>query len=155
MFLASFNPRTRGSVSTQFDNIILFCECLISNSLRPRLQALKRKRVFAEKQGLEVSIMKLVQSLVVAAALAIPAVSSFAQSNQAVTPTNVQVAQTSVNLGNGAATDSGGVADGTSASGAHHELRSFRNAVSRVDHKIQGSIRPDANDGMKPVYFGS
>ncbi|MGT2473831.1 hypothetical protein [Paraburkholderia terrae] len=94
--------------------------------------------------------MKLVQSLVVAAALAIPAVSSFAQSNQAATPTNTQAAQTVA-----AAGDVGGVADGTSALGSHHELRSFRSAVSRVGHKIEGSIRPDANDGMKPVYFGS
>ncbi|CAG9192288.1 conserved exported hypothetical protein [Paraburkholderia caribensis] len=90
--------------------------------------------------------MKLVQSLVVAAALAIPAVSSFAQSTETATPINTQVA---------AAADSGGVADGTSASGSHHELRAFRSAVSRVGHKIEGSIRPDANDGMKPVYFGS
>ncbi|MFM0341344.1 hypothetical protein [Paraburkholderia fungorum] len=99
--------------------------------------------------------MKLVQSLIVAAALAVPAVSAFAQSNQAVTPTNAQVAQTSVTPANGAATDFGGVADGTSASGTQHQLHSFRGAVSRVGHKIQGSIRPDANDGMKPVYFGS
>ncbi|AUT62611.1 hypothetical protein [Paraburkholderia terrae] len=94
--------------------------------------------------------MKLVQSLVVAAALAIPAVSSFAQSNQAAAPVNTQATQTVAG-----AADSGGVADGTSASGSHHELRSFRSAVSRVGHKIEGSIRPDANDGMKPVYFGS
>ena len=90
--------------------------------------------------------MKLVQSLVVAAALAIPAVSSFAQSTETAAPINTQVA---------AAADSGGVADGTSASGSHHELRAFRSAVSGVGHKIEGSIRPDANDGMKPVYFGS
>jgi hypothetical protein len=89
--------------------------------------------------------MKLVQSLVVAAALAIPAVSSFAQTNDAVAP-----AQTTA-----AAADVGGVADGSSASGNHPHLRSFRNAISRVGHKIQGSIRPDANDGMKPIYFGS
>ncbi|NPT46553.1 hypothetical protein GNZ12_35625 [Paraburkholderia sp. 1N] len=99
--------------------------------------------------------MKLAQSLIVAVALAIPVVPSFARSKLAVTPTNTQVAQTSVNPANGAATDFGGVADGTSASGTHHQLRSFRSAVSRVGHKIQGSVRPDANDGMKPVYFGS
>lgn len=93
--------------------------------------------------------MKLVQSLVVAAALAIPAVASFAQSNVTAAPVNSQVVQ------NDAASDSGGVADGTSASGSHQHLHSFRNAVSRLDHKIQGSIRPDANDGMKPIYFGS
>lgn len=88
--------------------------------------------------------MKLVQSLIVAAALAIPAVSSFAQSNDAVAPTNVQAAQTS----------RGGVADGTSASGSHPHLRSFGTAMSHLEHKIQGSIRPDPNDGMKPVFFG-
>jgi hypothetical protein len=74
--------------------------------------------------------MKLVQSLVVAAALAIPAVSSFAQSNEAAAPVN-------------------------SVSGTYQHLSSFRNDVSRLGHKIQGSIRPDANDGMKPIYFGS
>jgi hypothetical protein len=86
--------------------------------------------VFAENQALEVRIMKLVQSLVVAAALAIPAVSSFAQSNEAAAPVN-------------------------SLSGTHQHLRSFRHDVSRLGHKIQGSIRPDANDGMKQIYFGS
>ncbi|ASW01760.1 hypothetical protein [Paraburkholderia aromaticivorans] len=94
--------------------------------------------------------MKLVQSLVVAAALAIPAISSFAQSNEAAAPVNTLVAQTDV-----AAADSGGVAEGTSASGARQQLHSLRSAVSSVGHKIQGSIRPDANDGMKPLYFGS
>jgi hypothetical protein len=106
--------------------------------------------VFAENQALEVRIMKLVQSLVVAAAFAIPAVSSFAQSNEAAAPANSQVAHV-----NDAAEDFGGVADGTSVSGTHQHLRSFRNDVSRLGHKIQGSIRPDANDGMKPIYFGS
>jgi hypothetical protein len=86
--------------------------------------------VFAENQALEVRIMKLIQSLVVAAALAIPAVSSFAQSNKAAAPAN-------------------------SLSGTHQHLRSFRNDASRLGHKIEGSIRPDANDGMKPIYFGS
>ncbi len=94
--------------------------------------------------------MKLVQSLVVAAALAIPAVSAFAQSTDAAAPVNAQVVQV-----NNAAQDSGGVADGTSVAGTHPHLHSFRNAVSRLDHKIQSSIRPDANDGMKPIYFGS
>ncbi len=98
--------------------------------------------------------MKLVQSLIVVAALAIPAASSFAQSNEAVAPSNVQAVQTSVNPGSDAATGFGGVADGTSASGSHHELRSFGTAVSHLGHKIQGSVRPDPNDGMKPVFFG-
>ncbi|MGF6773571.1 hypothetical protein P3T18_006085 [Paraburkholderia sp. GAS199] len=87
--------------------------------------------------------MKLVQSLIVAAALAIPAVSSFAQSNVAAAPADAQVAA-----------DHGGVADGVSASGGRHELRSFGTAVSHLGHKIQGSVRPDPNDGMKPVFFG-
>ncbi len=47
--------------------------------------------------------MKLVQSLVVAAALAIPAVSAFAQSTDAAAPVNAQVVQV-----NNAAQDSGG-----------------------------------------------
>jgi hypothetical protein len=136
--------------------------------------------VFAEKQSLEVIIMKLVQSLIVAAALAIPAVSSFAQSNQPVTraevkaqlvqlekagynpagdqtqyPANIQAAQARVNAEDGAATGFGGVADGSSAASTHHPLRSFDHAVARVDHKVRASIRPDANDGLQSVYFGS
>jgi hypothetical protein len=136
--------------------------------------------VFAEKQSLEVVTMKLVQSLVIAAALAIPAVSSFAQSNQPVTraevkaqlvqlekagyqptkkdtqyPRDLQAAEARVSAANGAATDVGGVTDGTSASGTHHALRSFDRAVANLGHKVKASIRPDANDGMKPVYFGS
>jgi hypothetical protein len=133
--------------------------------------------VFAKKQSLEVSIMKLVQSLIVAAVLAVPAV-SFAQSNQPLTraevkaqlvqfeqagpadtnasyPNQTLAAEASVNAENGTATGFGGVADGTSASGTHHSLRSFDRAVARVDHKVRGSIRPDANDGMQPIYFGS
>lgn len=98
--------------------------------------------------------MKLVQSFIVAAALAIPAVSSFAQSNDAAAPANVQAAQTSLSSESGAATDRGGVADGASASGSHSHLRSFGAAVSHLGHKIQGSVRPDPNDGMKPVFFG-
>jgi CO/xanthine dehydrogenase Mo-binding subunit len=141
-------------VCTYFYNIVLFCKYLIASRPQPRLQVLKRKRAFADKRSLEVSIMKLVQSLIVVAALAIPAASSFAQSNEAVAPTNVQAAQTSVNPGSGAATDFGGVADGTSVSGSHHQLRSFGTAVAHLGHKIQGSIRPDPNDGMKPVFFG-
>ncbi|SOE57748.1 hypothetical protein SAMN05414139_01269 [Burkholderia sp. D7] len=82
----------------------------------------------------------LIQAVVVAAVLAVPAV-SFAQSN---TP------QQDVT-----ASSYGGVADGTSASGAHRALRSFDRVVHRVDNKIRSSIRPDANDGMEPVYFGS
>ncbi|MFM0417071.1 hypothetical protein [Paraburkholderia aromaticivorans] len=97
--------------------------------------------------------MKLVQSLIVVAALAIPAASAFAQSNEVVAPTHVQATQSSVNA-SGAATDLGGIADGSSASGGHHELRSFDAAVAHLGHKIQGSIRPDPNDGIKPVFFG-
>jgi hypothetical protein len=168
-------------VGAKKDNFHLFWRDLIDNDSGPRLSSLKRKRVFAEKQSLEVVIMKLVQSLVVAAALAIPAVSSFAQSNQPVTraevkaqlvqlekagyqpgagdrtqyPRNIQAAEARVSAANGAATDVGGIADGTSASGTHHPLRAFDHAVARLDHKVKASIRPDANDGMKPVYFGS
>ena len=56
---------------------------------------------------------------------------------------------------NATASSYGGVADGTSASGFHHPLRAIDGAVHRVDNKIRSSIRPDANDGMEPVYFGS
>ena len=123
--------------------------------------------------------MKLVQSLIVAAAaLAIPAVSSFAQSNQPVTraevkaqlvqiekagydpagdqtqyPANIQAAQARVNADNGAATGFGGAADGTSASGSHHSLRSFDSAVAGVGHKIGASVRPDANERHETRVF--
>jgi hypothetical protein len=124
--------------------------------------------------------MKLVQSLIVAAALVVPAVSSFAQSNQPVPraevkaqliqlekagynptgdqtqyPANIQAAETRVNGDNAAANSFGGVADSTSATGSHHSLRAVEGDVARVDHKIRSSVRPDANDGMQPVYFGS
>jgi Domain of unknown function (DUF4148) len=88
--------------------------------------------------------MKLVQSLIIAAALAIPAVSSFAQSNAPVTraqvraelvqlekagyqpgrddpqyPRDIQAAEARVSAQNAAAGNSyGGVADTASASGA-------------------------------------
>jgi len=124
--------------------------------------------------------MKLVQSLIVAAVLAVPAVSSFAQSNQPVTraevkaqlvqlekagynptgdqtqyPANIQAAEKRVNSGNVADSSFGGVAESASASGSHHPLRAFDSDVTRVSHKIGSSVRPDANDGMQPVYFGS
>jgi hypothetical protein len=106
-----------------------------------------------KKQNPEVSIMKLVQSLIVAAVLAVPAVSSFAQSNQAVSraevkaqlvqlekagynpasdrtqyPNNIEAAQARVNVENGTASGYGGVADVGSASGA-----SVHNTVSASD----------------------
>ena len=105
--------------------------------------------------------MKLVQSLIVAAVLAIPAVSSFAQSNAPVTraevkaqldqlekagyqpgrddpyyPADVQAAEARVSAQNGAATSFGGVTDGTSASGA------------------RAVVSPALNDNAKSVYFG-
>jgi hypothetical protein len=82
----------------------------------------------------------LIQAVVVAAVLAVPAI-SFAQSTA---PQQ-----------NATVSSYGGVADGTSASGFHHPLRAIDGAVHRVDNKIRSSIRPDANDGMEPVYFGS
>lgn len=124
--------------------------------------------------------MKLVQSLIVAAALAIPAVSSFAQSNQPVTrsevkaqlvqlekagyspagdqtryPANIQAAQARVDSEKVADSSFGGATDGTSASGTHHLHGSFVSVVERAAHKVEGSIRPNPNNGTKPVYFGS
>ena len=87
----------------------------------------------------------LIQAIAVAAVLAVPAV-SFAQSNAPVTSVAAQ---------NATAPGYGGVADGTSASGSHHPLRSVERVVHRIDHGIRASIRPDANDGMEPIYFGS
>lgn len=158
----------------------MFIGYLITDRLRHRLHSLKRKRVFAEIQNPEVNIMKLVQSLIVAAALAIPAVSSFAQSNQPVTraevkaqlvqlekagynpasdntkyPANIEAAQARVNAEGVADAGYGGVAEGTSASGIHHLRGEFVSDVTRVGHKIKQSIRVDANNGTKPVYFGS
>ncbi|MGF6770616.1 hypothetical protein P3T18_003095 [Paraburkholderia sp. GAS199] len=99
--------------------------------------------------------MKLAQSLIVAAALAIPAVSSFAQANGVAAPSDLHGAQANVDSDNTSSTGVGGVTDGTSASGTHHLLRSFDTTLAHLGHKIQGSVRPDPNDGMKPVYFGS
>jgi hypothetical protein len=87
----------------------------------------------------------LIQAIVVAAVLAAPAV-SFAQSNASLSGGAVQ---------NAAASSYGGLADGTSASGSHHPLQSMDRVIHRLDHAIGASIRPDANDGMQPVYFGS
>ena len=86
-----------------------------------------------------------IQAIAVAAVLAVPAV-SFAQSN---VPDNGGAAQTTT------APSYGGVADGTSGSGAHHPLQSLDRKLHRVDQAIKSSIRPDANDGMQPIYFGS
>ncbi len=82
----------------------------------------------------------LIHAVVVAAVLSVPAV-SFAQSNA---PQQ-----------NATMSSYGGVADGTSASGSNHPLRAIDRVVHRVDNKIRSSIRPNANDGMEPVYFGS
>jgi len=105
--------------------------------------------------------MKLVQSLIVAAVLAVPAVSSFAQSNAPVTraevkaqlvqlekagyqpgrddpeyPANIQAAEARVAAQNGAAAGFGGLTDGTSGAGA------------------RGVVRPALNGNAKSVYFG-
>jgi hypothetical protein len=122
------------------------------------LQSSKRKRVFA-KTIPEERIMKLVQSLIVAAALIVPAVSSFAQSNARVTraevkaqlvqlektgyhpgrddphyPADIQTAEARVAAQNGAATAFGGVADSSSVSGA--------------------ALRLASNSGTRSIYFG-
>ncbi|WP_028219251.1 hypothetical protein [Paraburkholderia oxyphila] len=83
----------------------------------------------------------LIQAIAVAAVLSVPAV-SFAQSN----------ASAAVN--NAAVSSYGGVADGTSASGSHHPFQALDHSVHSLGHAIRSSIRPDANDGMKPIYFG-
>jgi hypothetical protein len=105
--------------------------------------------------------MKLVQSLIVAAVLVVPAVSSFAQSNAPVTraevraqlvqlekagyrpggedpyyPADVQAAEARVAAQNSAATGFGGVTDGASASGA------------------RAVVAPALNDNGKSIYFG-
>ena len=87
----------------------------------------------------------LIQAIAVAAVLAVPAV-SFAQSNAPVTNAAAQ---------NSVASGYGGVADGTSASGSHHPLRALDHSIHSVGHAIRASIRPDPNDGMKPIYFGA
>jgi type II secretory pathway pseudopilin PulG len=104
--------------------------------------------------------MKLIQSLIVAAAFAIPAVSSFAQSDapvsraqvraelvqleqagyqpgagdQATYPVQIQAAEARVTAQNNAATGYGGVSDGSSSSGA--------------------SLKPTANIATKSIYSG-
>jgi hypothetical protein len=86
-----------------------------------------------------------IQTIAVAAVLAVPAV-SFAQSSEPVTSVAVQ---------NGTASGYGGEADGTSASGSHHPLRALDHSIHSMGHAIRSSVRPDPNDGMKPTYFGS
>ena len=87
----------------------------------------------------------LIQAIAVAAVLAVPAV-SFAQSSA---PDSSAAAQ------NVSASSYGGAADDASASGAHHPLRALDHSFHSVGHAIQSSVRPDHNDGMKPIYFGS
>jgi hypothetical protein len=53
---------------------------------------------------------------------------------------------------NSAASGYGGAADDTSASGSHHPLRALDHSIGRA---IRSSVRPDPNDGMEPIYFGS
>jgi len=104
---------------------------------------LTRKPVFAETHSLEVEIMKLVQSLIIAAVVAIPAV-SFAQSNESVTradvraqliqlekagynpandqtqyPKNIEAAQARIDAANGVSAKSyGSSTGGTAAAGS-------------------------------------
>jgi hypothetical protein len=84
----------------------------------------------------------LIQGIAVVAVLSVPAV-SFAQSNAPVTSAAVP---------NSAASGYGGAADDTSASGSHHPLRALDHSIGRA---IRSSVRPDPNDGMEPIYFGS
>ena len=86
-----------------------------------------------------------IQAIAVAAVLAVPAV-SFAQSSAPVTSAALQ---------NGTASSFGGAADGASASGSHHPLRSLDHSIHSMGYAIRSSIRPDPNGGMKPTYFGS
>ena len=86
----------------------------------------------------------LIQAIAVAAVLGVPAV-SFAQSNAPATSAAVQ---------NSAASGYGGVADDTTASGSHHPLQALDHSIQTTGRAIRSSIRPDPNDGMKPVYFG-
>jgi len=87
----------------------------------------------------------LIQAIAVAAVLSVPAI-SFAQSSAPDTSATVQ---------NTAASSYGGVADGTSAEGSHHPFRALDQSVHTMGHAIRSSIRPDPNNGMKPVYFGN
>jgi hypothetical protein len=85
----------------------------------------------------------LIQAIAVAAVLSVPAV-SFAQSVDA-----------SAAMNNAAVSGYGGVADDTSASGSHHPLQALDHSIHSMGHAIRSSIRPDPNDGMKPIYFGA
>ena len=86
----------------------------------------------------------LIQAIAVAAVLSVPAV-SFAQSNAGAPSAAVQ---------SSAASGYGGVSDDASASGSHHPLRALDHSIHSVGHAIRSSIRPDPNDGMKPIFFG-
>ena len=84
----------------------------------------------------------LIQAIAVAAVLSVPAV-SFAQSDASAATNNAAVS------------GYGGVADDTSASGSHHPLQALDHSIHSMGHAIRSSIRPDPNDGMKPIYFGA
>ena len=83
----------------------------------------------------------LIQAIAVAAVLSVPTV-SFAQSDASAAKNNATVS------------DYGGVADNTSASGSHHPLLALDHSIHSMGHAIRSSIRPDPNDGTKPIYFG-
>ncbi|QCP54160.1 hypothetical protein FAZ95_34860 [Trinickia violacea] len=85
----------------------------------------------------------LIQAIAVAAVLSVPAV-SFAQSDASVPANN-----------NAAVSAYGGVADDTSASGSHHPIQALDHSIHSMGHAIRSSIRPDPDDGMKPIYFGA
>ena len=87
----------------------------------------------------------LIQAIAVAAAVASVPALSFAQSNAPVTGAPAQ----------NSAAGYGGVGDGTSASDSHHPLRALDHSIQSVGHAIRSSVRPDTNDGMKPIYFGN
>jgi hypothetical protein len=84
----------------------------------------------------------LIQAIAVAAVLSVPTV-SFAQSDASAAKNNAAVS------------GYGGVADDTSASGSHHPLLALDHSIHSMGHAIRSSIRPDPNDGMKPIFFGA
>jgi Domain of unknown function (DUF4148) len=139
---------------TTYGNSPLCLPPLILSFRLPKLEVAKRKRAFARKTSLEVSIMKL-STIIVVAALAIPAASSFAQS-QPVTraevkaqlaqleqdgyhpgtgrttyPTQIQAAEAKVAAQNGQSSY-GGVSDGSVASGGFRAPAHTGNGVESL-----------------------
>lgn len=106
--------------------------------------------------------MKIINSLVVAAVLAMPAVSSFAQSNGAVTRDGVQaqLVQMQRNGATPAVNDANTYPAADQAAEARVAAQDGQTAnayggVANTGMSASGTARSDQTPGLKSVYFGS